>query len=190
MKILRPFVMALITLAYSAGPAWSQGKGQGAGAGSRSPSSMPTARGGEGKAFSGRETGSRITGHPHADGPRGIQTGAAKTPGQLLAQNTHLSSRLQPHLPAGTKVQDAAHGFKNLGQFVAAVHVSKNLNIPFDSLKAEMMEGKSLGQAIQQLKPGVDAPQEALKADEQARRDIHEARRLHKSAAQTSGPPK
>jgi hypothetical protein len=42
----------------------------------------------------------------------------------------------------------AESGFKNHGQFIAALHVSKNLNIPFDQLKAKMTSSlpMSLGQ--------------------------------------------
>src|SRR5260370_27662871 len=57
------------------------------------------------------------------------------TPGQLLTQNTQLSSKLSSLLPAGTDLQAAAAGFRNLGQFVAAVHVAHNLDIPFHQLK-------------------------------------------------------
>ena len=65
-----------------------------------------------------------------------------------------------------TTIQDAAYGFKNWGQFVAAAHVSNNLNIPFADLKARMTgippgtppgtpvltTPMSLGQAIQSFK--------------------------------------
>src|SRR5205085_194946 len=57
---------------------------------------------------------------------------------QRLTDNTKLASKLQSLLPAGTDLQQAAQGFKNLGQFGAAVHVSHNLGIPFDQLKARM----------------------------------------------------
>lgn len=69
-------------------------------------------------------------------------------------KNHQLDQRLQTLLP-GTNVSDAAMGFKNWGQFVAAVHVSNNLNIPFASLKAKMTgpSPMSLGQAIQALRP-------------------------------------
>jgi hypothetical protein len=71
-----------------------------------------------------------------------------------LAKNPTLGTRLQPKLPPSTNVNDAAAGFRNLGQFVAAVNVSQNLGIPFDTLKAKMTgpDPVSLGQAIQQLK--------------------------------------
>jgi hypothetical protein len=73
---------------------------------------------------------------------------------QKLAKNTILASKLQARLPAGTNLMEAADGFRNLGQFVAAVNVSNNLNIPFDKLKADMVTKKmSLGQSIQDLRP-------------------------------------
>src|SRR5215471_2995307 len=56
-----------------------------------------------------------------------------------LEDNTKLAGKLQSLLPTGTNLQNAAQGFKNLGQFVAAVHVSHNLGIPFDQLKAKMI---------------------------------------------------
>ena len=78
-------------------------------------------------------------------------------------------------LPAGMNVEDAANGFKNFGQFVAAVHVSKNLNIPFDQLKGAMITNHmSLGDAIHALKPEVtkeDAKVEAKKAEDKAKED-------------------
>jgi len=77
------------------------------------------------------------------------------TAASRVASNPALASRLKPLLPAGTNLQTAATGFKNLGQFVAAVHVSHNLHIPFDQLKAKMTgpHPESLGRAIQDLRP-------------------------------------
>lgn len=97
-----------------------------------------------------------------------------KTPSELLQQNTKLASRLQGLLPEGANLQDAANGFKNLGQFVAAVHVSHNLGISFDQLKATMIgpPPRSLGQAIHTLKPDADAKAEAKKAKKQAKKDM------------------
>jgi hypothetical protein len=99
----------------------------------------------------------------------------SKTPEQLLTQNKNLSSKLQALLPPGANVQDAAKGFKNLGQFVAAVHVSHNLDIPFDDLKSKMLSRESLGNAIHDLKPDVNAKEEAKKAHQQAKETIEEA---------------
>jgi hypothetical protein len=85
------------------------------------------------------------------------------TPTTHSVKNPKLEARLQTLLPAGTNIQDASQGFKNWGQFVAAVHVSNNLNIPFADLKTAMtgmapgttapaLTPMSLGQAIQSLK--------------------------------------
>ena len=63
-----------------------------------------------------------------------------------------------------------AAGFKNQGQFVAAVNVSRNLGINFVDLKSLMVDKNlSLGQAIHQLKPGVDVNVEAQRAISQSR---------------------
>src|SRR5437667_7528423 len=109
--------------------------------------------------------------------PKSVSTkdpGSKNTLNEQLAHNTHLSSKLQSLLPANVKLQDAADGFKNMGQFVAAVHVSHNLNIPFDQLKGKMT-GKppmSLGKAIHELDPNVDTKAETKKAQHQAKKDI------------------
>ena len=99
----------------------------------------------------------------------------SKAPAEALADNKNLASRLQALLPAGVNVQDAAKGFRNLGEFVAAVHVSYNLDIPFDSLKSNMMSGDSLGKAIHALKPEANAKEEAKRAHKQAKATIEEA---------------
>lgn len=75
---------------------------------------------------------------------------------QKLLKNTKLAAKLQSRLPAGTDVNAAASGFRNLGQFVAAVNVSNNLGIPFAELKMRMVDqGMSLGQAIQDSRSGM-----------------------------------
>ena len=73
---------------------------------------------------------------------------------QKLQRNTNLATKLQSRLPAGTNLTTAAAGFRNLGQFVAAVNVSNNLGIPFADLKTRMVDRHmSLGQAIQDARP-------------------------------------
>lgn len=95
------------------------------------------------------------------------------TPSQHLAAQPKLAATLQPLLPAGADLQAAAIGFKNLGEFVAAVHVSHNLDIPFDQLKTALTgpAPKSLGAAIKTLKPSADAAAEVKKAEAQAKKD-------------------
>ncbi|TXH90240.1 MAG: hypothetical protein E6Q78_04645 [Rhodoferax sp.] len=73
-------------------------------------------------------------------------------------------------------LKTAAADFKNFGQFVAAVHVSKNLDIPFDKLKAEMTkDGGSMGKAIKTLSPKSNADAEENKANRQAQQDLKQA---------------
>lgn len=103
------------------------------------------------------------------------------SPTSLLSTNTKLSSTLQKRLgsmlPSGMSLSDAANGFKNLGQFIAAVHVSHNLGVPFTDLKDKVTSGDSLGKAIHTLKPSVDAKVEAQKGDREAKADLKESNR-------------
>jgi hypothetical protein len=72
-------------------------------------------------------------------------------------------------------LDQAAAGFKNRGQFIAALHVCHNLDIPFAQLKADMTGTEhhySLGKAIHDLKPTADAKAEAHKADAEADADV------------------
>ena len=102
-------------------------------------------------------------------------TGGQKTPSELLQENKNLSNKLNTILAQqSTNVQQAAQGFKNLGQFVAAVHVSQNLGIPFAQLKSAM-NGHSLGYAIHTIKPDVDSQAESKKGLKQANADIKES---------------
>ena len=85
--------------------------------------------------------------------------GTSTTPTRQL--NPKLEARLQKML-GDLPIQDAMADFKNKGQFIAAVHVSNNLGIPFADLKAKMTgitpgstektAPMSLGQAIQSWK--------------------------------------
>ena len=90
---------------------------------------------------------------------------------ERLANNTSLSTRLQPLLPAGATVAAASAGFRNQGQFVAALHVSQNLNIPFDQLKAKLTGSnpESLGKAVHDLRPAL--------ARSAVKKDVHLAKR-------------
>jgi len=115
-----------------------------------------------------------------------------------IERNPGLKSKIESLLPPNTDLKTALSGFKNDGQFIAALHVSKNLGIPFDQLKATMLgttpqltatttgstttastttgsKPMSLGQAIHTLQPNLsakDAEKEADKAENQARVDI------------------
>lgn len=112
---------------------------------------------------------------------------------QKISSNQGLSSKMATLLPPGMTLNDASLGFKNQGQFIAALHVSQNLGIPFADLKTAMTgirpvtgagatAGRptttepttllSLGQAIKKLRGGVDADAAARAATKQASSDL------------------
>jgi hypothetical protein len=100
---------------------------------------------------------------------------AATSVPPAMPKNPKLVAKLQGLLPAGMTVEQAADGFKNQGQFIAALHVSNNLGIPFEDLKASMVtDGMSLGSSIQALKPTSDATTETERANKQARADLND----------------
>ena len=86
--------------------------------------------------------------------------------------NTKVTNLLKP---TGLSLNDATSGFKNQGQFMAALHVSNNLGIPFKSLQDDMTNKKlSLGQSIQNLHKTADADKEVEHAERQANDDLKE----------------
>jgi hypothetical protein len=88
----------------------------------------------------------------------------------------------------GTRMtlDNASLGFKNQGQFIAALHVSQNLGIPFTELKSHMVtvtpgalgepptatQTGSLGQAIQASKSTAVVTTEVERAETQATIDL------------------
>ncbi len=111
---------------------------------------------------------------------------------QQLSRNTKLSGKIQQL--TGMNAETACQGFKNLGQCVAAAHVSKNLGVKFACMKYDMTgvapasgtscpavpasssAGKmSLGSAIQALSPTANSGLEAKKGKKQADQDLKES---------------
>ena len=82
----------------------------------------------------------------------------------------------------GMDLKTALTGFKNDGQFMAAVNASKNLGIPFADLKAKMMgpPHQSLGQAIHDIKPTI--------SEDAAKKDAEAAEKEAKLALKTNKP--
>ncbi|HEV8494953.1 MAG TPA: hypothetical protein VGR76_21925 [Candidatus Angelobacter sp.] len=152
------FLSAAAMVAFMASPAFAQ-HGHGGG-GMGSSASM------HGSDHSSSTHGSSDDHSGHSSTQSSIST--------RLSSNTKLASKLQSLLPPGTDLQAAASGFKNLGQFVAAVHVSHNLGIPFDQLKAKMQgpPTESLGKAIHELKPDADAKAQTKTAETEAHQDM------------------
>jgi hypothetical protein len=91
-----------------------------------------------------------------------------------ISSHPSLAAKVQALLPAGMTLNQASRGFKNQGQFLAALHASKNLNISFAQLKAEMTgrDHDSLGVAIQELKQGTNATAAVSTAEKEADADV------------------
>ena len=74
-------------------------------------------------------------------------------------------------VPTGTTTESACTGFKTLSDCSAALHVSRNLNIPFADVRDRMASGQSLEVAVRALQPSAD-PKEVRRAEDQAREDL------------------
>ena len=141
-------------------------------------------------------------GSAHDATASGPKDSGKKSPDELLGQSKNLSGNLNNLLskmglknPDGSAVtaQEACANFRNLGQCVAAIHVSNNLGIDFNKLACDMTlkpvntsmcpagtgagsKGMSLGASIDALKPGSDAKTEAQKGTAQANQDMKDLR--------------
>ena len=112
-----------------------------------------------------------------------------------ISSNPGLQPKVNALLPTGMALNQASLGFKNQGQFIAALHVSRNLGIPFADLKTAMTGIRpttmgttagattgssttpsqttiSLGQAIQKLRPSANAESAETTAEHQATVDL------------------
>lgn len=107
---------------------------------------------------------------------------------QKISSKPNLSSKLQSMLPNDMTLNQASMGFKNQGQFIAALHVSQNLKIPFAELKTAMTgidptlppgatqqptTTMSLGQAIHKLRPSADTDGAVSTAEHQVSTDLN-----------------
>ncbi len=104
----------------------------------------------------------------------------------ILSKNPAISKKIQSL--TGMPASQACTGFKNLGQCVAAAHVSKNLGISFDCLRSDMTgaaplstskcpagtgnKSMSLGKAIQTLDPTADQKSESKRGETEAQQDM------------------
>lgn len=119
--------------------------------------------------------------------PRGVTTTHLNPIAAKISSKPQLASRLTQMLPPGMTLNQASRGFKNQGQFIAALHVSQNLGIPFRDLRRDMtVKHLSLGQSIQDLRPTAHATTETHRATTEADEDMRSALRPSKKASQTT----
>ncbi|HEY8550564.1 MAG TPA: hypothetical protein VIL35_11455 [Vicinamibacterales bacterium] len=108
---------------------------------------------------------------PVARRPTPVETRMAA----LSASAPQLHERLKPLLNRGTRMELAADGFRDAEQFATVAHAARNTEVPFAVLKHRVLnEGKSLAQAIREMKPEVDATAEVRRARAAARADLAE----------------
>jgi len=136
----------------------------------------------------GHSTGS--SNHRNSGSTKTTSSGSTHQPtvNDILTKNPAIGSKIQTL--TGMPASQACTGFKNLGQCVAAAHVSKNLRISFDCLKSDMTgtapqgtscpagtgtKSMSLGKAIQTLDPTADQKAESKKGQTEAKQDMKSA---------------
>jgi len=147
---------------------------------------------------------STLAQHEHAGGSMGAGN-HAMSHNSTLGTSEHQPVSLSPNSKLSQKIQtltgmnntpaaQICAPFKNLGQCVAAAHVSNNLHIPFACTESAVLgqavpqgtscptsptnkslytKPMSLGQAITNLKPTAKVGVETKKANKQAQQDIN-----------------
>ena len=90
-----------------------------------------------------------------------------------ISSKPQFNAKIATMLPPRMTLNQASKGFKNQGQFIAALHVSQNTGIPFRDLKTDMTrKHMSLGQSIQDLKKSASPTVEVRKAEHEADDDV------------------
>jgi len=170
MQMIRIAMLSLAVLFYATSALAQHGHSGGA------------AGGGMGNAMG---HGSGLANHGNANTSSGGSTHKS-TVNDTLGKNPAIGDKI--HSLTGLPASQACTGFKNLGQCVAAAHVSKNLGITFDCLRSDMTgqapaqgttcpagtgtKSMSLGKAIQTLDPHADPKSESKKGETEAQQDL------------------
>ena len=94
---------------------------------------------------------------------------ASKVP----ASEPRLHDRLKPVLNSGARMTVAAEGFRTGEEFAAVAHAARNTQVPFMVLKHRVVtEGRTLEDALHDVKPEVDAKAEVARARAAAKSDV------------------
>ena len=110
---------------------------------------------------------------PDTTAPKSNATAKTSARPMLAASEPRLHDRLKPVLNRGARMDRAAEGFRSGEEFATVAHAARNTNVPFMVLKHQVLEeGRSLADAIHQVKPDVDAKAEAARAQAAAKSDV------------------
>ena len=106
---------------------------------------------------------------------------------KAFERDPYLSSRMKPLLSPRSTLSDTATGFKNEKEFIAALHLSQNLNIPFAQIKTRTTgeHHLSLHDALRDLRPEMtkgETKAEVNTAEKQAKEDESYAKEEKKAA--------
>jgi hypothetical protein len=111
--------------------------------------------------------------HHDGDHHSGTHTPSTSPIATKIQSHPNLAAKVTAMLPPGMTMNQAALGFKNQGQFIAALHASQRTGIPFADLKRAMVtHHQSLGQAVHSLRPSANGSREAQHAEHDADHDI------------------
>lgn len=159
-NVWTPVILAIALLANVAGShAFAQPGRGGSGGGRAAPD--------------GRNSLSNTAAFSHAHHRSGASSNELMSPWSIDQQfdcNPQLASRLAKAFPPATDIRAAAAGFKDFFQFMTTVQASNNLGIPFEQMKATILAGVPLPEAIQLLKPEANASREARRAEREAQK--------------------
>jgi hypothetical protein len=172
MKLYRLFTVTATVLAL-ASTASAQSKGAGADKAPHVASSVPkggnTTHGpkagtstGSGKSANAGSPKKSVEGSSHAKNS-GAPTADAKSLATKISNNPAQLAKIQPQLDAlGLTLDDATKGFRNQGQFIAALNAATHRNLDFVALQEAMtVDGLSLGQAAKKLQNAQTEPETA-----------------------------
>jgi hypothetical protein len=175
MKITRIAILSLAVVLYATAAVAQQGHSGGA------------AGGGMGNTMGSMGRNTDVSDHGNAGSMKTTNSGSTHQPtvNDVLTKNPAIGAKIEKL--TGMSASQACTGFKNLGQCVAAAHVSKNLGISFDCLRSDRTgtapqgtscpagtgtKSMSLGKAIQTLDPQADHKAESKKGETEAQQDM------------------
>lgn len=201
MRVSATILGFVAATALTVSPVFAQGHGAGS-HGKAHTSAKPATTGKPAKAASGRPAAAKTTATSTTTSTRRLNPIAAK-----IASKPNLNAKLTGMLPMDPAtgrtmtLNKASRGFKNQGQFIAALHVSQNLGIPFADLKSHMVtvtpgapgqrptatQTGSLGQAIQASKATAAVTTEVERAQTQSAADLQSTSTRKSTKKPTTG---
>jgi hypothetical protein len=152
------------THAPKSGPSTTSGKSANAGSSKTTTTTASTSHGsGSDKSTKGSSHAKASTSTTSSDSESSTSTPAGTTaaadapePNAVslkIGKNAAQLAKIQPQLDAlGMTLEEATAGFRNQGQFIAALNAAKNRNLDFVALQEAMtVDGMSLGQAAKKV---------------------------------------